>query len=137
LQARRIYLPVADSPPEKGREPCVGVRASKDDRGTKQCPAAGMNRSDAIYTAGIGTMLFVVVKYPSRTAMPRRPSRLFGEYVARASFALVTLGYLIEGPPKPGVTATSGFFREYVRKNKANVRRIDCCATNGVTTQVQ
>jgi hypothetical protein len=57
--------------------------------------------------------------------MPRRPSRLSGEYAARASFALVTLGYLIERPPKPGVTTTSGFFREIVPKSKSDLRRED------------
>ena len=53
---------------------------------------------------------FVVVKFQSRTAMPRRFCRYPGKYAARASFALVTLGYRIERSPKPGVTTTSGFF---------------------------
>ena len=53
-----------------------------------------------------------MVKFPKRTKMYRAICRLFGEYAARASFALVTLGHQpLDDYQKPGVTATSGFFR--------------------------
>jgi hypothetical protein len=54
---------------------------------------------------------FDVVKFQRRTAMPIAYSRLFGEYAARASFALVTLGhYPLDDYQKPGVKSDAGLF---------------------------
>ena len=54
---------------------------------------------------------FVVVKSQSRTEMPRMYSRLFGEYAARASFALVTLGhYPLDVYQKSSVMNDIGLF---------------------------